>query len=286
MPTDPWPATVARVRRLEEMGYDHLWVYDHLSWQRYQDRAWMGTYTWLAGLAAVTSRIGLGTMVANPNIRHPLTLAKDAITIDQISDGRMILGIGAGGTGFDARILGQWPLSAKERTDRLIEHVHLLDGLLRGTMQDHTGEHYEVEGARTLPGCVQQPRLPIVIAAGGSRGLRLAADVADGWITFGDTTGTDLTPSGTERVVREQAELLDFHCATFGRDPATMRRYYLIGNTAERPLASIDAFEDFIGRYRALGFTDIVFHHPRPDDPVWNEPVGIVEQIAERLLRS
>ena len=144
MPTDPWPATVARVRRLEEMGYDHLWVYDHLSWQRYQDRAWMGTYTWLAGLAAVTSRIGLGTMVANPNIRHPLTLAKDAITIDQISDGRMILGIGAGGTGFDARILGQWPLSAKERTDRLIEHVHLLDGLLRGTMQDHTGEHYEV----------------------------------------------------------------------------------------------------------------------------------------------
>ncbi len=100
LPTDPWPETVARARRLEELGYDHLWTYDHLSWRRYRDRPWHATIPWLTGLASATASIRLGTMVASPNFRHPVTLAKDAMTLDHISAGRLTLGVGAGGIGL------------------------------------------------------------------------------------------------------------------------------------------------------------------------------------------
>jgi alkanesulfonate monooxygenase SsuD/methylene tetrahydromethanopterin reductase-like flavin-dependent oxidoreductase (luciferase family) len=280
LPTDPWRQTVEQVRRLEAWGYSHLWVYDHLSWRRYHDRPWHATYPWLAGLAMATERIRLGTMVANPNIRHPVLLAKDAMTLDHLSDGRFTLGIGAGGTGFDAGVLGQAPLTGGQRVDRLVELTHVVDGLLRGDLTDHTGEWYRIEAARMLPGCVQRPRLPLAIAAGGARTLRLVAEVADAWITYGDTSYADLSESGTDDVVRRQLDVLTTRCAEVGRDPSTVDRIYLIGNTEARPLSSVDAFVDFAGRYGELGFTDLVFHHPRADDPVWNEPAEIVEAIA------
>ncbi len=284
VPTDPWEQTVATARRLEMFGYHHLWVYDHLSWQRYQDRPWHATVPWLTGLAASTTRIRLGTMVANPNIRHPLLLAKDAMTIDHVSAGRLTLGLGAGGTGFDATALGQMPRSTTERLSRLEEFAVLLDGLLRGNVHNHDGDWYTVHEARLLPGCVQTPRVPLAIAAGGRRGLTLAASVADAWITYGDTTNVDVSAGGTEVIVAQQVRRLEDACADADRDPTAIDRIYLIGNTEARPLSSIAAFTDFMGRYADLGFTDLVFHLPRPDDPVWNEPFEIVEQIADAHL--
>jgi alkanesulfonate monooxygenase SsuD/methylene tetrahydromethanopterin reductase-like flavin-dependent oxidoreductase (luciferase family) len=286
MPTDPWPDTVRTVQRLEALGYDHVWVYDHLSWQRYVDRAWHATHPWLTGLAAATTRIRLGTMVSNLNLRHPLMLAKDAMTIDHISDGRFTIGLGTGGIGFDATVLGQPRLSPAQRVDRFAEAAGLLDGLLRGVILDHRGTYYEVTGARLLPGCVQLPRVPLAIAAGGARALRVAAQHGDAWITYGDTTHREVSAAATERVVRAQAGQLDDLCDELGRDPTAMDRIFLIGNTEDRPLASLAAFEDFAGRYAALGFTDLVFHMPRVDDPVWAEAPEIVERIATAMLRD
>ncbi len=286
IPTDEWGETVDLVRRIEGLGYDHVWVYDHLSWRRYRDRPWHATYPWLAGLATATQRIRLGTMVSNLNIRHPAVLAKDAMTIDHISSGRVTIGLGAGGTGFDATVLGQRVLSPGQRADRLAEAAEVLDGLLRGSLTSHSGDYYEFNEARVLPGCVQQPRLPLAIAAGAPRTLRLAAQFGDAWITYGDTTYQELSADGTERVVRRQAELLEEYCDRLGRDPSTIDRIFLIGNTEERPLASLQAFEDFIGRYSELGFTDLVFHMPRADDPVWNDPPAIVDEIADRILAT
>jgi hypothetical protein len=84
--------------------------------------------------------------------------------------------------------------------------------------------------------------------------------------------------------VRTRVAQLDEACAAIGRDPQSVQRVYLVGDTGERPLASVGAFDDFVGRYAALGFTDVVFHHPRPDDPVWDEPESIVEEIATEVL--
>lgn len=285
MPTDPWPTSVADAQRIESLGYDHLWVYDHLSWQRYRDRPWHATYPWLTGVAAATERIRLGTLVSNPNIRHPLVLAKDAMTIDHISDGRLTVGLGAGGVGFDATALGQAPLTPRQRIDRLAEYTRLLDGLLRGEIEDFSGDWYEVDGARLLPGCVQSPRTPIAIAAGGERGLAVAAAFGDAWVTTGDTVTGDRTIEGTMRAVEAQIAGLEEACEAIDRDPDEIDRLYLSGHTDLRPMAGLDAFDEIVGRFGELGFTDFVFHHPRADDDEWNDAPQLVDRIAERHLR-
>jgi alkanesulfonate monooxygenase SsuD/methylene tetrahydromethanopterin reductase-like flavin-dependent oxidoreductase (luciferase family) len=282
LPTDPWPETLERARRIEALGYDHLWTYDHLSWRRYRGRAWFAAIPWLTAIASATSRIRVGPMVASPNMRHPVTLAQDVVTADHVSNGRFILGVGAGGVGFDSTVFGDEPLRSSQLTARLAEFVELLDRLFREPTVSHEGSYYSVHEACIQPACVQTPRVPFAIAATGPRSLALAARHGDAWITFGNAA--DRSASGTAAIVRTQAQQLDDACAAIGRDPATIDHIYLIGNTEERPLASVTAFEDFVGRYAAFGFTDLVFHHPRADDPVWGEPVSIVEDIASEVL--
>jgi alkanesulfonate monooxygenase SsuD/methylene tetrahydromethanopterin reductase-like flavin-dependent oxidoreductase (luciferase family) len=283
LPADPWPETIERVQRLEQLGYHHVWTYDHLSWRRYRDRPWHAAIPWLTGVAAATQRVRLGTMVTTPNFRHPVTLAKEAMTLDHISNGRLMLGVGTGGRGFDAKVLGGTELSPGESAARFSEFVDVLDRLLREPITSYEGEHYTVDDARMFPGCVQQPRLPLALAAGGPKTLAVVARFADAWITYGDSSHRDSSPEGTERIVARQVELLAEHCARLGRDPGEIQRIYLVGNTDERPLASVSAFMEFVERYRGLGFTDIVFHHPRGDDPVWTEDASIVDDIAEVL---
>lgn len=282
LPTDPWPETVERARRIEALGYDHLWTYDHLSWRRYRGRPWFSAMPWLTGIAGATSRVRVGTMVSSPNMRDPVTLAQEVVTADHVSNGRLILGVGAGGVGFDSTVFGREPLSAPQLAARLAEFVELLDRLFREPKVSYQGTYYTVHEACIQPAAVQQPRVPIAVAATGPRGLALAARRADAWITFGNVS--DRSPAGTEAIVREQARRLDAACEAIGRDPGTIRRIYLIGNTEERPLASLDTFEEFVGRYHALGFTDLVFHHPRADNPAWDEPESIVDEIATRVL--
>jgi alkanesulfonate monooxygenase SsuD/methylene tetrahydromethanopterin reductase-like flavin-dependent oxidoreductase (luciferase family) len=284
LPTDPWAETVTRAQHLEALGYDHLWTYDHLSWQRYRERDWHAAIPWLTGIAMATTTMRLGTIVASPNFRHPVTLAKEAMTLDHISSGRLTLGIGAGGSGFDATVLGDEPLTPAQRAARFVEWTEVLDKLLRVPGTSHRGEWYTVDDARTIPACVQQPRLPLAIAATGPKTLELVARLADTWITYGTHMADDATAEETEGAVRRQADILETACGRHDRDPATIRRLYMIGSTAERPLASVAAFVDFAGRYAAMGFTDLVFHHPRADDPAWDEPEAIVDEIATNVL--
>jgi alkanesulfonate monooxygenase SsuD/methylene tetrahydromethanopterin reductase-like flavin-dependent oxidoreductase (luciferase family) len=284
LPTDPWPETVARARRLEALEFDHLWTYDHLSWRRYRDRPWHATIPWLSGLAAATETIRLGTMVASPNFRHPVTLAKDAMTLDHVSGGRLILGVGAGGVGFDSTVLGGAPLSLAARRQRLAEFVELLDLLLRQPATSYSGTYYSADEARMLPGCLQCPRVPLALAAGDPRTMALVARYADAWITYGDSSHRDMSARGTEDALHRQLDNLAEECGRIGRDPDSVERIYLSGNTDERPLASLEAFTDLVGRCQTLGFTDIVFHHPRADDPVWDDPENIVAAIASEVL--
>jgi alkanesulfonate monooxygenase SsuD/methylene tetrahydromethanopterin reductase-like flavin-dependent oxidoreductase (luciferase family) len=284
LPTDPWPDTVDRVARLEALGYDHLWTYDHLSWRRYRERPWHAAMPWLTGVACATSRVEIGTLVASPNIRHPVMLAQEALTLDHLSGGRFVLGVGTGGMGFDSTVFGGDGLDAKELSARLEEFVAVLDRMFREPVVSYEGDYYSVHEASVRAESVREPRVPIAIAAGGPKNLAVVARYGDAWITYGDTTRRDLTRAGTMSVVRTQWERLEAACVAIGRDPSTIRRIFLIGNTEERPLSSVAAFDDFVGRYSELGFHDLVFHHPRPDDPVWNEPESIVEAIASEVL--
>jgi alkanesulfonate monooxygenase SsuD/methylene tetrahydromethanopterin reductase-like flavin-dependent oxidoreductase (luciferase family) len=282
VPTDPWPTAVAQARHVEALGYDHLWTYDHLSWQHYRDRPWFGAIPWLTGLAGATERIRLGTLVCSPNFREPLTLAKDAIALDHVSGGRFVLGVGAGGVGWDATVYGD-PLPPAVRTARFAEMVEALDGLLTHSTFSYSGEHYVIVDARTLPGPLQQPRLPLAVAAAGPRALALTARHADAWITIGDPWH-DGSDAGIERAVREQTRRLEDACAAIERDPSTIDRILLAGAGEDRPIASVAAFEDHVGRYEALGITDIVVHHPRAEDPHWDDPPDVLDDIAATVL--
>ncbi|MFF8931176.1 LLM class flavin-dependent oxidoreductase [Streptomyces longwoodensis] len=268
--------------RAEQLGFHTAYTYDHLSWRTFRDGPWFGAVPTLTAAASVTDRIRLGTLVTSPNFRHPVTLAKELISLDDISGGRITLGIGAGGTGFDATALGQEPWNPRERADRFAEFVPLLDRLLTEDAVTHEGTYYSAVEARTIPGCVQRPRLPFAVAATGPRGLRLAARYGQAWVTTGDPKLFENgTPEQSVEALRGQTEKLAAACAEAGRDVAELDKVLLTGFTPDRdrPLTSLDAFVDFAGRHRELGFTEIVIHWPIPDSDFAADE-KVFEQIA------
>ncbi|MFF3873049.1 LLM class flavin-dependent oxidoreductase [Streptomyces sp. NPDC001978] len=271
--------------RAEELGFHTAYTYDHLSWRSFRDGPWFGAIPTLTAAAAATERLRLGTLVTSPNFRHPVTLAKELISLDDISGGRITLGIGAGGTGFDATTLlknGQDPWTPRERADRLAEFVPLLDRLLTEDSVSHAGEFYSAYEARNIPGCVQRPRLPFAIAATGPRGLRLAARHGQAWVTTGDPKLFENgTPEQSVQALRGQTEKLTEACDQLGRDVNGLGKILLTGFTPDRgrPLESLDAFVDFAGRHQELGFTEIVIHWPIPDSDFAADE-KVFEQIA------
>ncbi|MFD7436938.1 LLM class flavin-dependent oxidoreductase [Streptomyces sp. NPDC059861] len=273
-------------QRAEQLGFHTAYTYDHLSWRSFRDGPWFGAVPTLTAAAAVTDRLRLGTLVTSPNFRHPVTLAKELISLDDISGGRITLGIGAGGTGFDATALGQEAWAPKERADRFGEFLPLLDRLLTEDAVSYTGDYYAAHEARNIPGCVQRPRLPFAVAATGPRGLKLAARHGQAWVTTGDPKlYEDGTPAQSVQALRRQTEKLADACAEIGRGSSGMDKVLLTGFTPDRnlPLSSLDAFVDFAGRHQELGFTDIVIHWPIPDSDFAADD-KIFEQIAMEAL--
>jgi alkanesulfonate monooxygenase SsuD/methylene tetrahydromethanopterin reductase-like flavin-dependent oxidoreductase (luciferase family) len=279
LPDEPWARARDRWMLAEQLGFDHAWTYDHLTWRSHRDHAWFAAVPTLTAAAVVTARIRLGPLVASPNFRHPLTLAKDMIALDDISGGRVTLGVGAGGTGWDATMLGQDPWDASERADRFAEFVQLTDMLLRSPRVTFRGRFYSVDEARTYPGCTQEPRLPLALAATGRRGMAIAATVADTWVTTGarrDPASSTLDHDVDS--VRAQIDTLVAACNDAGRDPTSLARLVLTGVPLRSGLESVDAFTDVAARYADAGVTDLVVHMPRPTDP-YRGDMAVFERI-------
>lgn len=278
LPEHRWTEAAPLWRRAEEYGFDHAWTYDHLVWAGLPDSPWYGALPTLTAAATVTSRIRLGTFVSSPNYRHPYTFLRDLLAVDDISGGRLVVGLGTGGD-LDSRILGEdRPL--KERVDRFHEFVEVLDRLLLEDHVDHDGEHYTTADARTLPGAVQQPRLPFLVAANGPRSLRLAARYGQGWVTYG-RGGESLEDwwSGVEALGR----LLDeAEADASAHRERPLDRYLSLDGSPRFSLGSASLFEDMVGRAATLGFTDVVTHWPRPGEPYAGSQT-VLEEVAGRL---
>lgn len=273
LPERPWPEAEGLWRRAEEMGFDHAWTYDHLTWRSFRDAAWFGAVPTLTAAAMVTERIRLGTLVASPNFRHPVPFAKDLVTLDHVSGGRLTLGIGAGGTGWDATMLGHPAWSAGERAERFAEFVDLTDRLLREPATTFEGRFYSAREARTHPGCVQQPRIPFAVAATGPRGMRLAATYGEVWVTTGDRNRPPPVAAGEgARDVALQMAELDRACAEVGRDPTSLARLVLTGPVLDPGLRSVEAFRATAASYEEAGVTDLVVHWPRTNEPYAADP--------------
>lgn len=294
LPEHPWATAAPLWRAVEDLGFDHAWTYDHLVWGGMPESPWHSTVATLAAAATVTSRIGLGTFVASPNFRHPLLLAKDAVTLDDISGGRLLLGLGAGGD-LDSQILGaSW--TRAERTRRFAEFVRLLDRLLTQDRVEHRGEFFATSDARGLPGCLKRPRVPFVVAANGPRAMRLAARYGEGWVTTGPSHGPGGAAQGSGRAEVEQwwegvadasarmdeierIERIERDGQDGRAERPALRRYLSLDSAGPPALASLGFAQQQLGRAAELGFTDVIIHWPRPEPPYQAE-VSVLEALA------
>ena len=282
LPQDTWADARLKWQQAEELGFDHAWTYDHLSWRSLADEPWNATIPTLTAAASVTSTIKLGTFVASPNFRHPVTFAKDLVTVDDISGGRMLLGVGSGGTGFDAYVLGQPEYTGRQRHERFVEFVEGLDELLRFEAVGSDGISFEGEwftavNARMVGTPAQTPRMPLIVAANGPKGLRMVAERADGWVTTGrdGVVGDEWWAS-----VAELGRRLDDALSAQGRE--RIDRYLSLDSGGTLALESVDAWEEAVGRASALGFTDVIYHWPRTVG-IYAAREEVLFEVATRL---
>ncbi|MGW3116631.1 LLM class flavin-dependent oxidoreductase [Streptomyces sp. NPDC001107] len=285
VPEDRWQTARVKWRQADQMGFDHAWTYDHLNWRAFRAKEWFTMVPTLTAAAVETERIGLGVLVASPNLRHPVHLAKDVTAIDDISAGRLILGLGAGAEGFDSTMTRRTSWSRRERTERFAEYVELTDQLLTQPVTTFDGRYYLANEVHSHPLCRQQPRVPFAIAASGPRGMRLAARYASYWVTTGEPNRFASAPYAQALpVLRRQVEALEKACVEIGRDPSTVSRLLVTGPTVGGVLDSPAAFFDAAGRFAEAGITDVVVQWPRPDEPFQGR-VEVLEKVAEDLDR-
>ena len=280
LPDQRWSVARHRWRQADEWGFDHAWTYDHLGWRDLVDGPWFDSMTTLTAAATVTSRIRLGTLVVSPNFRHPAAFARQVTALDDVSGGRVLLGVGAGGIGFDSAVLGGETLPPRQRVDRFAEFTELLDAILREDGTTWRGDWFTAVDARNNPGCVQQPRVPFVVAANGPRSMRLAARFGQGWVTTGPG-GDDLAAWWAG--VGELVARLDSTLAAEGRDPASLDRYLSLDSAPVFSLRSAQFFADQVGRAAELGFTDVITHWPR-ESSWYAGDEAVLEDVATRLL--
>jgi alkanesulfonate monooxygenase SsuD/methylene tetrahydromethanopterin reductase-like flavin-dependent oxidoreductase (luciferase family) len=282
LPDQRWAVASRRWRLAEEYGFDHAWTYDHLGWRDLISGPWFDSVPTLTAAATVTSGIRLGTYVATPNFRHPVRFARETTALDDISGGRLILGLGAGGIGFDSAVLGGPELTPRARVDRFAEFLELFDTILRQPSTTWSGEWFTAVDARSVPGPVQQPRPPFVIAANGPRALRLAARFGDGWVTTGPQQADDADLWWKEVAVTR--ERFDVALTDAGREPETVDRYLNLDSSPVFSMSSVEAFTDAIGRARDLGFTDVITHWPRKSSWYAGDE-KVLEAVAAELPR-
>ncbi len=201
----------------EHAGFDSLWVGDHLLY-RDPDRPPRGPWeAWsvLAALAAITQRVELGPLVASVSFHNPAILAKKAAAVDEISGGRLILGLGAGWNEPEYHAFG-FPFD--HRVERFAEAFAIIRGLLRDGAVDFAGRYHQARECVLLPPAARKGGPPLMVGTRGPRMLRLAARHADAWNAWFTWFGN--RPEGIAAV----REKVDAACAEVGRDPATLAR--------------------------------------------------------------
>ncbi|WGL54158.1 LLM class flavin-dependent oxidoreductase [Nocardioides sp. BP30] len=258
--TRPWRQLAGDFRLMEEIGYDAAYVYDHLTHPTAAGGWLADGFATLAAAASVTDRIELGPLVASAMLHSPVSLARRAATVQDVSGGRLILGVGAGSPREPLADTGT-PVTTREMSERFADLVTGLDAVWGGaTAWQGSGRSFEGLQTRPLPAGAARPFL--LLAAHGPRALALTARYADGWNTYGGWEASRLDPAAYWALVREQCERLGDACERAGRDPGTLRRSLLLGFGTVRPTSSVAAYQDAIGRAGELGFDELVVYGP------------------------
>lgn len=283
----PWREMLERCRYVEELGFDSVWVADHLA----AHRLWFDGWSLLAGLAASTERIRIGALVTSITFRHPALLAKEALTVDHISNGRLDLGIGAAGASVDHAAVGEKVWGFKERVDRFREFVEALDRLLRNDTINYSGRYYKIRNAVRPISTVQSPRPPLTIAAHSPATLQIAAQHADTWNSLGYTMknlgamsrGKKLSSDIAFEDTRKRGLLLDKYARKLGRNPKNIRRSFSIGFAPDAPFESIETFQEYVRKYQQIGIDEFTLFWDS-EDAVPRTPNCIYDRASLKRL--
>ena len=263
-------------RWLEDLGFDQVLVPDHSADLRDRGGPWFDGWSLLPIAAHTTDRIRIGTLVSNPILRPPATLARQALTIDHLSGGRLDLGIGAGIFDWDHHAVGEEPWSPRERAGRFADYVAIVDGILSGTGDPfaYEGRWLHARGVATSPGSIQRPRPTIITGGQSPTVLRVSAERADVWNTHGPIVDD---PVEILETTARQNRQLDELCRAIGRDPTSLRRSF----TSFGPFdiwKGNASLESVVERFSAIGMTEFVIDLPR------RERLEEFERLAVEVL--
>lgn len=213
-PMQPWSEILLLARHIESTGWDGIWFADHFMPDGEETGApWSEAWTTLAALAAAVPRIRLGPLVTGNTYRHPAVLAKMAATVDHVSGGRVILGLGAGWQENEHRAFGLDFYDTAERLARLEEACQVIKALYSERRANFAGRFYQLTDAPLEPKPLSSP-LPLLIGGGGEKvTLRIVARHADAWNVW-----------GLPETLCDKGAILDRHCEAEGRDPAEIHR--------------------------------------------------------------
>jgi alkanesulfonate monooxygenase SsuD/methylene tetrahydromethanopterin reductase-like flavin-dependent oxidoreductase (luciferase family) len=249
--------------RMEDTEFDTAWIGDTLGDWRQREAPLLDSWVTLGALASETEDLELGMLATNMAWRDPVQVARFAMSVDQLSHGRFVLGLGCG-PGEDQLMAGQevYNMPNKERVDRLEEATQVIDRLLRGDVSDFSGTFTSYENAAIAPGCVQSPRLPLVLVGNGPRVAKMAARHADTWNAWIGITDVD----EFHGQMVERTAMLDDYLSEIGRDSDNLTRSLLAFDDAFNAWDDPGAVPELVDRFAPLGFTEFIFYPPEPRD--------------------
>ena len=257
----PWAEVLEVARHAAETGWDGVYIADHFmpnaGTGRPADTPTLECGSLVAALGAAVPRVRIGTLVYGNTYRHPAVLANMAATVDHITGGRFTLGVGAGWQVNEHEQYGIELPPVKQRLDRFVEALAVLEGLLRRPRTTVDGDYYRLTDAVCEPKPVQ-PRLPILIGGSGEkRMLRIVAEHADLWNAWG----------APDLIARKSAIIDDF-CAQVGRDPSAIDRTAQALTVVRGPLpdnpavpvigGSPQRLADTVAEYRSIGLDELI----------------------------
>lgn len=267
-PERPWSEVQALALYADSHDWHCLWYADHFmpnsETGEILDGAIYECWSMLSAVAAVTSKIRLGSLVSPTTFRHPALLANTAATIDRISNGRLVLGIGAGWQVNEHNAYGVDLLEGKDRVDRFEEAIRIIKSLLHNDRTNFAGTHFEFTNAPCQPQPLQ-PNLPIMVGTGGPRMSRITAALADEWNTWGDVP-----------TAKSKMETFEKSCDQVGRDSREVRKsvqslFFLVDDPDRAAklrtvapndrsiIGSNDHIVEQLGLLAEMGFDEIIF---------------------------
>ena len=264
-PSQPYKDVLALAQHVERTGWDGFWYADHFMPNAEDTSApWPEAWITLSAVAACVPRLRIGTLVTGNTYRHPAVLAKMAATLDHISGGRVVLGLGAGWQENEHRQYGLEFYDLSERLARLNEACQVIKALYGKGKANFHGRFYQLTEASLEPKPIQQP-LPLMIGGGGEKvTLRITAEHANEWNVW-----------GTVETLKHKMRLLDAHCADLGRNPKEIQRSAVallfmsddaayVSKMRNAKLAqaaiigSVEEVADIVRQYQAIGVDELI----------------------------